>query len=364
MQQKKLNILLVRGGAENGVSYHRLFKPHELIKKQYDWIGVFECDAIEQVSNESLRKIDIVIANRNITSGSREQIEFEIKRVQYCGCEYVVDIDDYWILHHGHELAGWWKSNSMQSVIETNIRFADYITVTHKLLGNKTKKPYTVLPNGIDSTDVQFQVLPKVIRDRVSFGWVGSSNHYKDVSLLQNSLERLNKENADYTMSYCGFNKDIPHCSRYEKVLTGNYSQNDNYQNVEGQPVDKYALMYDQLDVALVPLVDNEFNNCKSNLKMLEAAFKKKAVIVSNVHPYNTLIKHGVNCLAVSPTDRHGWYKEMKKLIKNRELIVNLSEQLYLDVQEYELSNVNKERIKLYERIRDNRDTTKKLASA
>lgn len=364
MQQKKLNILLVRGGAENGVSYHRLFKPHELIKRHYDWIDVSDCDAIEQVSNESLRKMDIVIANRTITGGNREQNEFEIKRVQYCGCKYIVDIDDYWILHHGHELSKWWGANKMQSLIETNIRFADHITVTHKLLGDKTKKPYTILPNGIDSTDVQFQVLPKKIRERVSFGWVGSSNHYKDVLMLQDSLQRLNEENASYTMSYCGFNKDMRHCQHYERVLTGNYTQNGNYQNIEGQPVDKYALMYDHLDVALVPLVDNEFNNCKSNLKMLEAAFKKKAVIVSNVHPYNEIIKHGVNCLAVSPTDRHGWYKEMKKLIKNRELIVNLSEQLYQDVQPYELSNINKERIKLYERIGSNRNTTKEFASA
>lgn len=349
---RKLNILLVRGSEPNGVSYHRLFVPHNRLKLDYEY-NVYDCNQIEEISNEDLRLVDIVVANRTITGGGvKEQID-QIKRVQECGAKFLIDLDDYWYLHHGHELSKWWNDRNITSLIETNIKYADHIIVTHDLLGSKTKKEYTVLENAIDSSLDQFKIEDKVIAYNVNIGWVGSSNHYKDISLLKQSLTRLNNENANYSFYYCGFNKQMKHCKQYEEVLTGGYTA-DQYFNVEGQPVDKYAYMYDLIDVAVIPLVDNEFNNCKSNLKMLEAGFKKKAVIVSGVHPYTSLINHGVNSLQVKPTDKNGWYKEIMKLLKNKELITTLAEQLYKDVQDYEIRKINEKRLKLYGSIGSN----------
>jgi len=348
----KLRILLIRGSAPNGVSFHRLFTPHNRLKLDEGY-KVFDANSIEEVADNDLKTIDIVISNRTLTGVDAATNITQINRVKSCGAKYIVDVDDYWYLHHGHELSKWWNNNNMTSIIETNIKHADYVTVTHDYLGKKTKRDYHVFENGIDSTQDQFKVEDKPIEREIAFGWSGSSNHYGDIMLLKESLRRLNDEDVNYKMLFCGFNPDMKHCKAYERILSADYTAN-NYVNVEGQPVDKYGFMYDLLNVSLIPLVDTEFNNCKSNLKMLESGFKKKAVIVSNVHPYTSIINHGVNCLKVNPTDRKGWYKEIMKLIKRPEMITELSEQLYKDVQAYEIKNINKKRISLYDSIGSN----------
>ena len=54
---------------------------------------------------------------------------------------------------------------------------------------------------------------------------------------------------------------------------------------------------YQNKGICLIPLESNKFTACKSNLKMLEAGWAKKPVIVSGVHPYNKLGKDNKNCL-------------------------------------------------------------------
>lgn len=350
---KRLKILLVGGGRPNGVSYHRLLKPHQVMCRHYE-VDVNDCDAIEQVSDESLQKFDIVIANRTLANGTTvtEQLE-QIKRVKATGCKYILDIDDYWHLHQGHELSKWWVSNNMTSLIETNINNADYVMTTHDVLGKLTKRDYIVMPNGIDETDMQWNVKPKAIRKTVEFGWCGSNNHIHDINLMGKALRRLNVEDVNYRMAYLGYSPKMPNVKNYEHVLTGYDTAKDNqYLNIQGLPVDEYATLYDHIDVALIPLVENVFNSCKSNLKMLEAGFKKKAVIVSNVQPYTSLIKHGENCLKVNSTDNNnGWYKSIKRLCNDRELIKQLADQLHKDVQQFELSILAKKRFEFYQSI-------------
>ena len=90
----------------------------------------------------------------------------------------------------------------------------------------------------------------------------------------------------------------------------------------------------------------NKFNNLKSELKLIEAGFFKKAVIVDNVHPYRDLIKHKENALVVNKyTD---WYKHCKYLLNNPNAVTDLGEALYETVQPYHIKEVNKKRLKFY----------------
>jgi hypothetical protein len=74
---------------------------------------------------------------------------------------------------------------------------------------------------------------------------------------------------------------------------------------------------------------------------MVEAGVLKKAIIVSNIHPY-TILANSKNSIAITDNKR-GWYDAMRKLIKNPNLKYDLSEQLNLDVKEhYNLKKINK----------------------
>jgi glycosyltransferase involved in cell wall biosynthesis len=102
---------------------------------------------------------------------------------------------------------------------------------------------------------------------------------------------------------------------------------------------------YNQFDISLAPLVDSVFNNNKSQLKIIEAGFHKKALIASNVEPYSSdltsILNYGGgfndkgNCLLVDPNKNHKqWGQHMKRLIDNPNLIEDLGNKLYETVKD------------------------------
>ena len=76
------------------------------------------------------------------------------------------------------------------------------------------------------------------------------------------------------------------------------------------QDVTTYANNYNTFDVSLAPLVESEFNANKSQLKIIEAGFHKKAIIASETQPYTIDLINAVeegqfndkgNALTVNP---------------------------------------------------------------
>ena len=79
----------------------------------------------------------------------------------------------------------------------------------------------------------------------------------------------------------------------YKKVLVEVYSResiltnlDESYVRVWTQPVTSYAKNYSKFDVSLAPIKNTMFNRMKSQLKVIEAGFYKKAIIASDLGPY------------------------------------------------------------------------------
>ena len=99
----------------------------------------------------------------------------------------------------------------------------------------------------------------------------------------------------------------------------------------------------------------------KSQLKVIEAGFYKKALIASNVGPYTIDLKHCLdngnfvdgNALLVNENRNHSdWYKFVKKLIQNPNMAKDMGERLYETVKDvYDLTNVTKARAEFYKSI-------------
>jgi glycosyltransferase involved in cell wall biosynthesis len=115
-------------------------------------------------------------------------------------------------------------------------------------------------------------------------------------------------------------------------------------------------------DISLAPLIESEFNMNKSQLKIIESGFHKKAVIASGVKPYTmdliSSLDQGVfnnkgNSLIVPPSKNHKeWGKHMKRLIDNPNMIEDLGNRLYETVKDkYSLKNVTRERIEFFKTI-------------
>jgi glycosyltransferase involved in cell wall biosynthesis len=139
-------------------------------------------------------------------------------------------------------------------------------------------------------------------------------------------------------------------------------TSNESYLRKWTEDINKYANNYNHIDVSLAPIVESVFNSNKSQLKIIEAGFHKKAVIASDVNPYTIDLKHSLkdgnftndgNSLLVSPKRNHrDWEKYMKKLVDNPNMITDMGERLYETVKDkYSLPNVSKNRVEFIKSI-------------
>ena len=134
------------------------------------------------------------------------------------------------------------------------------------------------------------------------------------------------------------------------------------YRRVWTRPITTYADNYNKFDISLAPLKHHTFNRVKSQLKVIEAGFHKKALIVQDFGPYqidciNAIEKGGKinpdgNCLMVEKNKNHKlWAKYIKMLVEDSELRKMLGENLHRDVQKYHIKNVTKNRAELYKKL-------------
>lgn len=161
--------------------------------------------------------------------------------------------------------------------------------------------------------------------------------------------------------------------SDYEKIFTDNYKLikdpnylahlkkfvNESYEGEENQVyrrfftknVNSYATHYDECDVSLVLLQNNnEFNRCKSALKICEAQAKHCAIITSDHPIYTKYIKHGVNGLVAK--DSRDYLKLMKRYISNPQMVIDHQNQLREDVKDvFDLDKITEKRVNFYKEL-------------
>jgi glycosyltransferase involved in cell wall biosynthesis len=194
------------------------------------------------------------------------------------------------------------------------------------------------------------------------------------------TVTEINKETGQQTQRAIKPEETV--WARYEEIFTDNYKiitpkykdflskfeekeffgwENENYVRVWTRPVTTYAKNYSKFDISLAPIQNHIFNRMKSQLKVIEAGFYKKALIASNVGPYTIDLKHALkngeftdgNALLVDEVRNHSdWAKNIKKLVENPNMITDLGERLYETVKDkYDLNNVTRERASLYKSL-------------
>jgi glycosyltransferase involved in cell wall biosynthesis len=399
----KINVLVLPSDT-SGVGKYRSVDPH--IKLQNLYPEDFHVDIDYQPKINDLnywKKYQIVHFHRNF--GDIEQCPQLIKLIQNLGIIVVGDIDDYWLPTKEHPIHQLIIQNKMHQKIVDNLKACDYVITTTELFASeirKFNKNVVVLPNAIDPKEPQFNQ-PTLPSDKIRVGWLGGSSHLHDLKLLDGMVSKLSPLQDKLQYYICGFdirgviteiNKDTGEKTqrpikpletvwvRYEEIFTNNYKiispeyksfldkfeegdypaiQKENYVRVWTRPVESYAKNYSNFDISLAPIKNHIFNRMKSQLKVIEAGFYKKALIASNVGPYTIDLKHALdkgqftngNALLVNESNNHSdWAKHIKKLVDNPNMITDLGERLYETVsQKYDLNIVTKTRAEFYKSL-------------
>jgi glycosyltransferase involved in cell wall biosynthesis len=91
-------------------------------------------------------------------------------------------------------------------------------------------------------------------------------------------------------------------------------------------------------DIGVCPLLENEFNSGKSELKYIEYTSLGIPSIFSDVEPYKSIITDEYNGFLASTSEQ--WEKKLEKLITNKQLREEILNNTISDVEEnYSLKN-------------------------
>jgi glycosyltransferase involved in cell wall biosynthesis len=401
----KINVLVLPSD-KTGVGKFRSVDPHIFLQKLYPDDFHIDIDYTPNVNDPNYwKKYQIVHIHRNIGQ-NYESTPNIIKFLNDLGIITIVDIDDYWLPGVEHPIHDLIKTHKINEKIVANLKIAKFVTTTTTLFANeirKINKNVIVLPNAIDPSEPQFNE-PTIESDKLRVGWLGGSSHLHDLKLMEGSLSKLTQTDRENLQFYlCGFDirgsvteinqqtkeqKQRPIrpeetvWNQYEQIMTTKYlGMSDDYINflkrykeeeypnmydqpyvrVWTRPVQSYAKNYAKFDVSLAPIKNHLFNRMKSQLKVIEAGFYKKALIASNIGPYTLDLKHalkngidtGGNALLVDENRNHSdWYKNIKRLINNRNFAIDLGERLYETVKDtYDLNVVTKTRAEFYKSL-------------
>jgi glycosyltransferase involved in cell wall biosynthesis len=387
------------------VGKFRSVDPHIFLQNQYP--DDFHVDIAYDVPLDDVnyyKKYQILAFHRSISSDFDKSVEL-LKKLKNTTIKTVGDIDDYWMPGKEHPIHDVIKFNKINEKIVANLRETEYVTTTTPLFADEIKKfnnNVVVFPNAINPNESQFKE-PTLPSERLRVGWLGGSSHMHDLMLLDQSLSKLTKYKDQLQFVLCGFDTRgsiteinqqtgehkkrniLPHetvWAEYEKIFTQkfsfvsedykkyllNYNQevypneiNEAYIRVWTKPVTSYAKNYSKFDISLAPIKNHMFNRMKSQLKVIEAGFYKKAIIASNIGPYTIDLKHALqngnfvdgNALLVDENRNHSdWAKYIEKLLKNPNMVVDLGERLYETVKDkYDLNKVTKDRAEFYKSI-------------
>ncbi len=370
-----INILLVVQPVHTGLSYHRQLIPHLHLERTYSDYNIKVTSDVNEFSDADLKHFQIVYFLRLVNEqGKTNEI---IKRCKDAGCKVIIDIDDYWLLHKSHELNQSYIENEIAKQTIEGLASADYITTTTEHFAteiSKINKNVCVLANSIDTEQEQFKPMPTT-SNRLRLGWIGGVYHAPDIRLIYEGLKDVYKTTDNNKFQFClgGFNPNDAY-KFFEYVFTNEYKAikdkdylkylhefkeqgftqgfTQPYQRLWAKNVYQYATLYNDIDVALVPLVGNQFNSFKSQIKIIEAGFFKKPVIVSNVMPY-TIDCNKNNSVLITPSKHNeGWNTAIKSFIYNPNKVQDYAEALHETVKvKYHMDTVNEVRNQLYKRI-------------
>ena len=343
-----------------GCGLYRQYAPHMNLAKNFKDVHVFFTEGLthfEALSGEKIDSYDIVQYHKGFYSQSG------VEKARRAGCFTIVDFDDYWNVPYGHLLYNQYRKDNTPKFFEGQLMQFDAVTVTTPYLADAVR-PFNanvhVLPNAIDPDEPQFRIR-ELQSDKLRLGWIGGVCHLPDIELMRGLNNRLSNSElkGKYTLNLFGYKKGSVF-DNYCDVLTEKGKFMDGFQLYPNEDAQTYTQYYNMLDVALVPLVDNKFNNLKSELKLIEAGFFKKAAIVSDVLPYSPLLNG--NCLKVRK--HQDWFKHVKYLINNPAEVTRLGNNLYETVKtRFNQNTVSKNRYELYKCLIQERSKRRAVVS-
>lgn len=398
---KKIKMLVIPSD-RTGVGKFRSVDPHVYIAEHYD--DEFDIDIVYNMPNGNLeaflKQYDLIHIHKQLDKQCKI-----IDMIKFLGIPVIIDIDDHFKLGNDHPMSITAKKERWHEPIINHLKKADYVTTTTPIFADLIKqynKNVKVFPNAINPEEKQYAVAKNPRTDRLRVGIICGSSHLKDLELLSGIATQVNKDKVQFVL--CGFDtrgtrtiykengevetrpiypQESVWCD-YEKIFTDNYRTispehkdflmkymagvddpftNEPYRRMWTRHINDYATHYQNVDVLIAPLKENDFNKVKSELKEIECGFTHTAFIGQNFGAYTINLvpmiekggkinEEGTALLVDSSKNHKQWAKYINKLADDADMLKKLQDNLYNFVKDrYSLAEICRQRVEFYKSI-------------
>jgi len=344
----------------DGVTYYRHMMPVNYLSRiwwsfahtKFDW-GKTDWDGLgedyghtDKDVDKLVRSVDLIVSQRNdvpmyIAQGQLTQAHYKIP--------WVYDTDDnVHAIQPSNMGFGSYNPTSRHphwAMLALESAFAVTVSTENlKKVYEKTNKRIYVLPNGVDFERWDAVKPEPKPEGEIRISMVLSGSHGDDMAEIDHVLCAILEEYPDvklYVMdAFKGsiFRKLSAKARKQliwtEWVNPGDWSSWNKKMN---------------FDIGLAPLLDNDFNRAKSNLRWLEYSAMSIPTIASDVEPHQCA-KDGETI--VLARDEAEWYDKLVEMIENEELRKKIGMQAYKVAKEkYDMNVLVKEYDRVYREI-------------
>lgn len=215
--------------------------------------------------------------------------------------------DDIWNVEPSNPGYEFWTQKKVVEGAERCIRASDIVTTSTDYLASLLKdynKNVFVIPNMLPSSFWRIRKSTQK-KSEVVIAWAGGVHHKDNLKMIVPVLMRLIDE-------YPKLNINI--ASTAEEV----FPKHNKIHIAQRVPVEKFPTLFADSDIGIAPMIDNEFNRSKSDLKFLENSILGVPCVASNVESYKHSVIHGENGFLAG--SKQEWLKYLRQLIEDRKL--------------------------------------------
>jgi glycosyltransferase involved in cell wall biosynthesis len=356
MKESKPSSKTLRGyliHVNDGVTYHRHIAPMNALRKigwEFDYppfdggktdLGKRKDKELHQY----FQKADILITQRNdidkyIATSQLIQAGYKVP--------WVYDTDDD--VHAVRPSNPGFRSYSVNSphkrwaLMAIERAFALTVsTPTLKEIYKKYNKRIHVLPNGIDLARWDKHPRGKKPKGEIRVGLLTSAGHWENIKMVEDVMIEVLKKYPNVVFYTYGGYRTV-YMRKVPKELKSRIKW------VKWAVAEDWPKVCKDLaiDVGLAPLVDNDFNRSKSNLRWLENTAQGMPTVASDVIPYRTANK---DAIVLCRTEAE-WFNAISGLIEDPKLRKKIASNARKQAEaEYDISVVAKKYDAAYRQI-------------
>ncbi len=316
---KKPNIIFVRRD-DGGCGFFRCIQPTIFLNRA----GLANAvDVFRSPSHEQLLAADLVIMQDTGTVESSNIINFMMENK----IPFMTEYDDFIQHISPRNIYGYpaWNPSTLfihRSMEATKKAFG--VTVSTPQLAREYF-PYNsniyVIPNYLDKDRWDLPIV-KRSDGKIRIGWCGGNAHADDLRMVSKVLDKIVKEyNGKVIFETMGMTRQEL-AGVFPMKVQGEVCSSCGYEgelhHYPGEALDQYptVLASKGWDIAIAPVINNAFGNCKSDLKIKEYSAMGIPVVASPVVPYKEAARNHAQILFAETFEE--WYNCLKELIDNQ----------------------------------------------